>query len=51
MRQTFTTIGELVGGLLIACGCALIAAPLGLLSAGALLILFSWLASHEGPAQ
>lgn len=43
MRQVLTTIGELVGGSLIAGGVWSFSRSLGLIAAGVLLALFSWL--------
>lgn len=46
MRDVLTTIGELVGGLCVAIGFGLIAAPAGVIVGGVLLAIFSWLASR-----
>ena len=51
MREVLTTIGELVGALVVAIGLGMLAPWLGVAVGGVLVAAFSWLASHEGAPE
>lgn len=46
LKEWLTTAGELVGGALFAYGVYQYAHPAGAIAAGALLVLFAWLADR-----